>query len=149
MSEHVQNGRVKGYFLTESLRRAQFLEDIKTILRIRSDYDPKQDVTICGTLHRVWGDIRDFGNSITGVDVRLIAAYDHIGGPKMVHAVCWSCAEKVRRCGEAASAGVASTRIVKRMDDRGNKNLVAGMANPGRRPYSILRCLPLGRAWMV
>jgi len=58
MSEHVQNGRVKGYFLTESLRRAQFLEDIETILQIRSDYDPKQDVTICGTLHRVWGELK-------------------------------------------------------------------------------------------
>lgn len=58
MSEHVQNGRVKGYFLTESQRRAQFLEDAKTILQIRSDYDPKQDITICGTLHRVWGELK-------------------------------------------------------------------------------------------
>jgi uncharacterized protein (TIGR02284 family) len=62
MSEHVQNGRVKGYFLSESLRRAQFLEDIKTFLQVRTDYDPKQDITICATFHRVCGEL----NSIYG-----------------------------------------------------------------------------------
>ena len=46
------------------------------------------------------------------------AAYEHIGGPKMVHAVCWSHAR--RKFVDAVKLhpqdGVA-TRIVKRMDD--------------------------------
>ena len=46
------------------------------------------------------------------------AAYDHIGGPKMVHAVCWSHAR--RKFVDAVKLhpqDVAATRIVKRMDD--------------------------------
>jgi transposase len=46
------------------------------------------------------------------------AAYDHIGGPKMVHAVCWSHAR--RKFVDAVKLNpqdVAATRIVKRMDD--------------------------------
>jgi transposase len=45
-------------------------------------------------------------------------AYDHIGGPKMVHAVCWSHAR--RKFVDAVKLhpqDVAATRIVKRMDD--------------------------------
>jgi hypothetical protein len=46
------------------------------------------------------------------------AAYDHIGGPKMVHAVCWSHAR--RKFVDAVKLhpqDVVATRIVKRMDD--------------------------------
>jgi len=46
------------------------------------------------------------------------AAYDHIGGPKMVHAACWSHAR--RKFVDAVKLhpqDVAATRIVKRMDD--------------------------------
>jgi transposase len=46
------------------------------------------------------------------------AAYNHIGGPKMVHAVCWSHAR--RKFVDAVKLhpqDVAATRVVKRMDD--------------------------------
>jgi transposase len=46
------------------------------------------------------------------------AAYGHIGGPKMVHAVCWSHAR--RKFVDAVKLNpqdVTATRIVKRMDD--------------------------------
>jgi hypothetical protein len=45
-------------------------------------------------------------------------AYEHIGGPKMVHAVCWSHAR--RKFVDAVKLhrqDVAATRILKRMDD--------------------------------
>jgi transposase len=46
------------------------------------------------------------------------AAYDHIGGPKMVHAVYWSHARgKFVDAVKLYPQDVAATRIVRRMDD--------------------------------
>ena len=73
-----------------------------------------------------------------------LSAYDHIGGPKMVHAVCWSHAR--RKFVDAVKLhplDVAATRIVKRMDDL---FAIDAAARAEKMDHAARHALRLGKA---
>ena len=72
------------------------------------------------------------------------AAYEHVGGPKMVHAVCWSHAR--RKFVEAVKLNPndeTATRIVKRMDDL---FAIDANARTGNMDHAARHALRLERA---
>jgi transposase len=72
------------------------------------------------------------------------AAYEHVGGPKMVHAVCWSHAR--RKFVEAVKLypnDETATRIVKRMDDL---FAIDAIARTGNMDHAARHALRLERA---
>jgi transposase len=74
-------------------------------------------------------------------------AYDHVGGPKMVHAVCWAHAR--RKFFEAAklnAADATATRIVARIDDLFGIDALAraqGLDHDARHALRLERAKPL------
>jgi uncharacterized protein (TIGR02284 family) len=49
---------LKRYFLAESLQRAEFRGELESLLHQEGVHDVKEDGTVAGALHRVWGDLK-------------------------------------------------------------------------------------------
>jgi uncharacterized protein (TIGR02284 family) len=58
VGEEIKDEALKPWFLTESLRRAQFRGDLETILHQEGVHDIKEHGTVVGTVNRVWGEIK-------------------------------------------------------------------------------------------
>jgi uncharacterized protein (TIGR02284 family) len=58
LGEHLKDDTLKRYFLTESLKRANFRAELENELHRAGVHDVKENGTTAGTLHRVWGDLK-------------------------------------------------------------------------------------------
>lgn len=58
IGEHLTDPTLKKYFLSESLRRAQFRGDLEEILHQEGVHDVKESGTVTGSLHRSWGELK-------------------------------------------------------------------------------------------
>jgi uncharacterized protein (TIGR02284 family) len=58
IGEHLKDGKLKRYFLAESLKRANFRAELENELHRAGMADVKEPGTIAGTVRRVWGDLK-------------------------------------------------------------------------------------------
>ena len=58
IGEHIKDEQLKRYFLAESLKRAQFRGELESELHRDGVHDIKNEGTVSGSLHRVWGDLK-------------------------------------------------------------------------------------------
>jgi uncharacterized protein (TIGR02284 family) len=58
IGEHLQDAQLKRFFLAESLKRANFRAELENELHRAGMADVKEDGTVAGTIHRVWGDLK-------------------------------------------------------------------------------------------
>lgn len=71
IGEHLKDDTLKRYFLAESLKRANFRAELENELHRAGMADVKQDGTVAGTVHRVWGDLK--AHLGVGSDHQLLA----------------------------------------------------------------------------
>jgi uncharacterized protein (TIGR02284 family) len=58
IGDHLKDETLRRYFLTESLKRAQFRGNLEEVLHQNGVHDIKEHGTVAGTLHRFWGDVK-------------------------------------------------------------------------------------------
>lgn len=58
IGEELKDERLKMYFLSESLKRAEFRGDLEEILHQEGVHDVKEKGTAAATFVRVWGDLK-------------------------------------------------------------------------------------------
>ncbi|MDE1156459.1 MAG: PA2169 family four-helix-bundle protein [Acidobacteriaceae bacterium] len=58
IGEHLQDETLRRYFLAESLKRANFRAELENELHRVGLADVRVAVSLGGTLHRIWGDIK-------------------------------------------------------------------------------------------
>lgn len=58
IGEHMKNESLKRYFLSESLKRANFRAELENELHRHGVHDVHETGTVVGALHRTWGDLK-------------------------------------------------------------------------------------------
>ncbi len=58
IGEHVKDDQLKRYFLSESLKRANFRAELENELHRLGEHDVKESGTTVAALHRTWGDLK-------------------------------------------------------------------------------------------
>ena len=58
IGEHVTNDPLKRYFLSESLKRANFRAELENELHRLGERDVKESGTAVAAIHRTWGDLK-------------------------------------------------------------------------------------------
>ncbi len=58
IGEHLQDEKMKRYFLTESLKRASFRGDLEEVLHQNGVRDIKESGTTIGAIQRAWGGLK-------------------------------------------------------------------------------------------
>ena len=58
LGEHVTDDRLKRFFLSESLKRANFRAELENELHRLGEHDVKESGTTVAALHRTWGDLK-------------------------------------------------------------------------------------------
>src|ERR1700742_2896826 len=58
IGEHLKDETLKKYFLSESLKRANFRAELENELHRHGVKDVHEEGTTAGALHRTWGDIK-------------------------------------------------------------------------------------------
>ncbi len=58
IGEHLKDETLKRYFLSESLKRANFRAELENELHRAGMADVKESGTTAGAVHRVWGDLK-------------------------------------------------------------------------------------------
>lgn len=71
IGEHLKDETLKRYFLAESLKRANFRAELENELHRAGMADVKENGTVSGTVHRVWGDLK--AHIGAGSDHQLLA----------------------------------------------------------------------------
>src|ERR1700712_5919222 len=71
IGEHLKDDTLKRYFLAESLKRANFRAELENELHRAGMADVKEEGTVSGTVHRVWGDLK--AHLGAGSDHQLLA----------------------------------------------------------------------------
>jgi len=71
IARELEDESLKGYFLAESLRRAEFRGEIESVLHLEGVHDIKEGGTTAGKVHRAWADIK---SRLGGGDSSLLSA---------------------------------------------------------------------------
>ena len=58
IGEKLKDDNLKRYFLSESLKRAEFRGEIESVLHSEGVHDIKESGTAAGTVHRVWAGLK-------------------------------------------------------------------------------------------
>jgi uncharacterized protein (TIGR02284 family) len=58
IGNELKDETLKHYFLAESLRRAEFRDELENMLHREGVRDVKEKGTVAGALHRAWGDLK-------------------------------------------------------------------------------------------
>ena len=58
IGEHVKDDQLKRYFLSESLKRANFRAELENELHRLGEHDVKESGTTVAAIHRTWGDLK-------------------------------------------------------------------------------------------
>ncbi len=58
IGEHLKDDTLKRFFLSESLKRANFRAELENELHRAGEHDVNDSGTAAGTIHRVWGDLK-------------------------------------------------------------------------------------------
>ncbi len=58
IGEHLKDEKLKRFFLSESLKRANFRAELEQELHRQGEHDVKESGTAAGLVHRVWGDLK-------------------------------------------------------------------------------------------
>ncbi len=58
IGEHIKDATLKQFFMSESLKRAQFRGDLEDALHKEGVHDVKSSGSVAGAIHRTWGDLK-------------------------------------------------------------------------------------------